>query len=46
MSTSLATANLEVVRSGYAAFQRGDMQAVFGLLDPDVEFYQSSDVPF
>ncbi len=38
--------NVTVVRDGYEAFRRGDIQAIFGVLDPDVEFSQSDEVPW
>jgi uncharacterized protein len=38
--------SIEVVRAGYEAFNRGDIQAVFALLHPDVELYQSTEVPW
>src|SRR5262249_5151374 len=37
---------IEVVRAGYEAFNCGDIQAVFALLHPDVELYQSTEVPW
>ena len=38
--------DVAVVRSAYEAFRRGDVQAVFGLLHPEIEFYQSKRVPW
>ena len=40
----MSNTNIDVVRGGYAAFERGDMQAVFAILDPEAEFYQSGDL--
>ena len=44
--THLVTGNLDVVRAAYLAFERGDLTGVFAVLDPDVEVYQSSEVPW
>lgn len=33
--------NVEVVRQGYAAWNKGNMDAMLALLDPDVEFMTS-----
>jgi uncharacterized protein len=44
--THLVTSNLDVVRGAYKAFERGDLPAVFATLAPDVEVYQSSEVPW
>lgn len=44
--THLPTTNLDIIRGGYAAFERGDMATVFAMLDSDVEFYQSNGVPW
>ena len=38
--------NVALVRDGYDAFRRGDIQAIFDALDPEVEFYQSEEVPW
>jgi ketosteroid isomerase-like protein len=34
------------VKNAYDAFNRDDIQAVFGALDPAVQFYQSEEVPW
>lgn len=34
----MSQANVEVVRSAFAAFQHGDMPAVLATMDPDVEW--------
>jgi uncharacterized protein len=41
----MSQANIETVQAAYDAFRRGDTRAVFDLLHPEVEVYQSSDVP-
>jgi uncharacterized protein len=38
--------NVSIVQNTYGAFNRGDIQAVFDVLDPEVEFYQSEEVPW
>jgi ketosteroid isomerase-like protein len=38
--------DVAVVRSAYEAFRRGDVQAIFALLHPEIEFYQSKRVPW
>lgn len=38
--------NVTIVQNAYDTFNRGDIQAVFGALDPEVEFYQSEEVPW
>ena len=38
--------DVAVVRSVYEAFRRGDVQAIFGLLHPEIELYQSERVPW
>jgi uncharacterized protein len=42
----MSTSNIDVIRSGYAAFERGDLPAMFAILDPEAEFYQSSELPW
>jgi ketosteroid isomerase-like protein len=37
--------NVEIVRSAFAAFERGDMEAVLRLFDEDIVITQASDVP-
>ena len=44
--THIVTSNLDVVRGAYAAFERGDLTGVFETLAPDIEVYQSSEVPW
>jgi uncharacterized protein len=38
--------DVAVVRSAYEAFRLGDVQAIFGLLHPEIEVYQSKQVPW
>ena len=38
--------NVILVRSAYEAFRRGDIQAIFSILDPQIEVYQSDQVPW
>lgn len=38
--------NVTLVRNGYDAFRRGDIQAIFDALDPSVQFYQSEEIPW
>jgi len=40
------TTPLDAVRSGYAAFARGDVPAVLGLLDPRVEGTEAAGFPY
>ena len=40
------SANLDVVKSIYAAYARRDFAAFFGLLDPDVEIAQTRQLPW
>jgi uncharacterized protein len=42
----MALSNVDIIRAGYERFARGEMEAVWELLDPDVEFYQSSELPW
>jgi uncharacterized protein len=37
---------VEVVRDIYDAFARGDVEAIFGLVHPDAEIYQSDQLPW
>ena len=37
--------NVEVVRAGYDAFNRGDMEAVLATLDPALEWWPATDEP-
>jgi uncharacterized protein len=41
----LAESNLERMRLGYEAFGRGDVQAVFELLDPGIELHDRAELP-
>jgi ketosteroid isomerase-like protein len=45
-STGMQQDNLSVVRGVYDAFARGDVQAIFGLVHPEAEVYQSSRLPW
>ncbi|MEO8602673.1 MAG: nuclear transport factor 2 family protein [bacterium] len=45
-ATRTERGNIEIVRQVYAAFARRDIAAAFALLDPEVEFYQSDEVPW
>jgi hypothetical protein len=38
--------NVERLRRGYEAFNRGDLEAVFELLDPEIEWVTDERVPF
>ncbi|HZB83490.1 MAG TPA: nuclear transport factor 2 family protein [Rubrobacteraceae bacterium] len=38
--------DVAVVQSAYEAFRRGDVQAIFALLHPEIELYQSEGVPW
>jgi uncharacterized protein len=38
--------DIAVVQSAYEALRRGDVQAIFALLDPEIELYQSEWVPW
>jgi uncharacterized protein len=42
----VASANIELVRRGYEAFNRGDIDAAFELLDPEIEWVTDERVPF
>lgn len=37
--------NLEIVRRSYAAFERGDLDAVLADLDPEIEWHQAQGLP-
>jgi uncharacterized protein len=37
---------VEVVRDIYDAFARGDVEAIFGLVHPEAEIYQSDQLPW
>lgn len=45
-TTPTGTEPAEIVRSLYAAFERGDIPAVFERLHPEVEIRQSEEVPW
>ncbi len=38
--------NVDAVRRGYEAFRRRDMEAILDVFDPDVEIYQSFEIPW
>jgi hypothetical protein len=38
--------NIDLIRSGYEAYARGDFQAVFALLHPEVEIRQTELLPW
>ena len=38
--------NVELLKRGYEAFNRGDLDAVFELLDPEIEWVNDERVPF
>ena len=38
--------NVDVVKSIYDAFAKGDIESVFALIDPNVEWIESDDVPY
>jgi ketosteroid isomerase-like protein len=38
--------SVELLKRGYAAFNRGDVDAVFELLDPEIEWVNDERVPF
>jgi uncharacterized protein len=42
----VSSENVELLRSGYDAFNRGDLDAVFKLLDPEIEWVTTDRVPF
>jgi uncharacterized protein len=42
----VSSENVELLRSGYDAFNRGDLDAVFKLLDPEIEWVTADRVPF
>jgi ketosteroid isomerase-like protein len=37
--------NLEIVRRSYAAFERGDLDAVLADFDPEIEWHQAQGLP-
>jgi uncharacterized protein len=37
--------NVEIVRRGFEAFQRGDTEAILDDVDPDVEVHEPTDLP-
>ena len=41
-----ATDNVGLIRSGYEAFARGDIEAVMGLFDPTIAWYTPDTIPF
>jgi uncharacterized protein len=38
--------NIELLKRGYEAFNRGDLDAAFELLDPEIEWVNDERVPF
>lgn len=38
--------NLDIVKNLYQAFSEGDIDAVFALLDPDIEWIESDGIPY
>ena len=38
--------NVELIRRGYESFNRGDLDDVFALLDPEIEWVTADRVPF
>jgi uncharacterized protein len=42
----VASENVELVKRGYEAFNRGDLDAAFALLDPEIEWITDDRVPF
>jgi len=38
--------NVKIIQAVYDAFSRGDLQTVFSIFDPDIEFHQSQEVPW
>ena len=39
------TSNVDIVRSGYDAFGRGDIPGVLALFDPSIEWYVQEELP-
>src|SRR5690349_7279903 len=46
MREPMSEENVSLIRGGYEAYGRGDFAAVFGLLHPDVEIYQTEALPW
>lgn len=42
----MASENVELLKQGYEAFNRGDIDAAFELLDPEIEWVTDARVPF
>jgi ketosteroid isomerase-like protein len=42
----VASDNVELIRRGYEAFNRGDLEAVFAQLDPEIEWITAPRTPF
>lgn len=36
----MSTENVEIARGGYDAFNRGEIEAVLGIMDPDIEWQE------
>jgi ketosteroid isomerase-like protein len=43
---AVAQANVELVRGVYDAFARGDVDAVFAAMKPDIEWDESEGMPY
>jgi ketosteroid isomerase-like protein len=41
----VATANVDALRAGYEALNRGDLSAVLALLDPEIEWHEPAPSP-
>jgi uncharacterized protein len=46
LEDAVSQANVDVVRSIYEAFGRGDVDAVFGAMRPDIEWNESEGMPY
>jgi len=38
--------NVDIVKNLYAAFGRGDIQTVLGMMDPEIEWYEAEGHPY
>jgi uncharacterized protein len=45
-ATTMAATNLDLVRSLYDAFARGDQEFIADAFDPEVEFHQTEQLPW
>lgn len=41
----MAASNLDVIRQGYDAFNRGDIASAVGQIDPEIVWHDASEVP-